>query len=337
MKKISSVKILIGVFNAICLAVAIALIVYWTYQFSLNKDVSSIDYKRYHDSELDKYPLLSICFKDFLSKTKLQEQNNRTKVSEYVSFLKGKKFQPRLLEIDFKNVTKNISEYIKYFLVDGSGVKEYPADKNLLSLSFVGKWRRHFLTCYSLNTPQNSPFRLIALYLNRTIFPNGIRDPVKGLFSIFHYPNQILMPGNPMKNVWDKRGRKDKFIMRYDVDNVAIIMRRNKPQQPCNENWKHYDNEILENYVKSNRCRLPFQNVNTKLPLCNTSQAIKAAWINSPALLQAQNDQPCKSMIKISYRFDEFIIKDRKHRYDDLFILRLAFHNPFFREITLER
>ena len=90
MKKIFSVKILIGVFNAICLAVAIALIVYWTYQFSLNKDVSSIDYKRYHDSELDKYPLLSICFNDFLSKTKIQEQNNRTKVSEYVSFLKGK-------------------------------------------------------------------------------------------------------------------------------------------------------------------------------------------------------------------------------------------------------
>ena len=125
--------------------------------------------------------------------------------------------------------------------------------------------------------------------------------------------------------------------MRYEVDNIAIIRRRNKPQQPCYKNWKNYDNAILENNLKSVGCRLPFQNVHIRLPLCNTSQSMKEAWTNSPELEYGQNIQPCRSMIKISYRFDETNIRDIWEKFNDIFMLHLAFRNPFFTEITLNR
>ena len=336
--KIFSTKILIRIFNIICLAVAVALIIYWLYEFSLNKDVSSIDYKRYHDTDNDQYPLLSLCFKNFLSNKKLKQQNTRTNKSEYLDFITGNYFKSQLLEIDFQNVSKNISEYIigSYFNKK-DGRKEYHGDKNLLDLSFVGKWTDKFMTCYSLRTPRNLKFRITSILLNSTIFPRRRRNPEKGMFSIFHYPNQIILPGNPMKKSWAERERYDRFIMRYEVDNVAIIRRRNKPQQPCHINWKNYDNAILENYLKPVGCRLPFQNVHITLPLCNTSQSMKEAWTNSPELEYGQNIQPCRSMLHLGYRFDETNIKDIWEKFDDVFILKLAFPNPFFREITLNR
>ena len=333
--KIFSAKILIRIFNIICLAVAVVLIIYWMYEFSLNKDVSSIDYKRYHESDDDQYPLLSLCFINFLSAKKLEQQNPRTNKSEYLNFIRGNYFEAQLLEIDFQNVSKNISNYIiGYYLIKEDGRKEYHGDKNLFDLSFVGKWWDKFITCYSLSPPQNSQFRIISILLNNAIFPQRRRNPEKGMFSVFHYPNQIILPGNPMKMSWPERERYHKFIMRYDVDNVAKIRRRNKPQQPCDTNWKNYDNAIIENNLKFVGCRLPFQNVHIRLPLCNTSQSMKKAWTNSPELAYAQNIQPCKSMIKIGYRFDE---TNTNGKLVDIFTLQLAFPNPFFREITLDR
>ena len=126
--KIFSAKVLIRTFNFICLAVAGSLIVYWMYEFSLDKDISTIDYKRFHESDQDKFPLLSICFKNFLSETKLWEQNNRTNVLEYLSFLRGNHFNPELLKIDYDKVSMNISKYlVKYLLLkrDGSGIEKY--------------------------------------------------------------------------------------------------------------------------------------------------------------------------------------------------------------------
>ena len=194
--KIFSTKILIRIFNIICLAAAVSLIIYWMYEFSLNKDVSSIDYKRYHDSDDDQYPLLSICFKNFLSTKKLKQQNPRTNKSEYLNFIRGNYFEAQLLEIDFQNVSKNISEYIiDYYLFKEDGGREYHGDKNMFDLSFVGKWWDYFMTCYSLNTLQNSKFRTMLILLNNTIFPKRKRNPEKGMFSIFHYPNQIILPG----------------------------------------------------------------------------------------------------------------------------------------------
>ena len=128
------------------------------------------DYKRYHESDDDQYPLLSLCFINFLSAKKLEQQNPRTNKSEYLNFIRGNYFEAQLLEIDFQNVSKNISNYIiGYYLIKEDGRKEYHGDKNLFDLSFVGKWWDKFMTCYSLSPPQNSQYRIISILLNGKI------------------------------------------------------------------------------------------------------------------------------------------------------------------------
>ena len=132
--------------------------------------------------------------------------------------------------------------------------------------------------------------------------------------------------------------------MRFKVDNIEVIQRRNKAQKPCHEHWKHYDDAVFEKYLSTMGCRLPFHKMGSKLSLCsNTSGAAKEVWKNSPSIKNTDNIQPCKSMIKIDYRFEESSIEheaeqsEQKDELEHAFAVKLSFPNPYFKEITQER
>ena len=151
----------------------------------------------YLDTEEDTFPLLSICFEDFLSEENLRQQNPYTNVSQYLNFLKGNVFESKLLEVEYIKSTKNISKYlISYSVLTRNGEqKNASATEDLLKLSFIGSWWGDFLTCYSFNVQQNAQIPVQQIHLNSSIFPNSRRNTEKGLYSVLHYRNQILLPG----------------------------------------------------------------------------------------------------------------------------------------------
>ena len=349
MNKTIKVETLRNFFHLACLTLSGTLIIYWIYEFSLNKDLCSISYKRYHDTNEDSYPLLSLCFKNFISESELQKQNPPIKLSSYLDFLKGNSFDSNLSNIDYKSITKNISDYlIKYFVEerDVFGPKWVSKNKDLFELSYVGRWSHSlaFLTCHSLKIQQKSNFKLIQIFLSNSIFPNKTRNPENGMITVLHYPNQILSSGNPIRWSWSRRENYNKFVMRFKVDNIEVIKRRNKARQPCHENWKHYDDAVLEEYLSKTGCRLSFHKMDANLSLCsNASGAAKDVWMNSPSIEMTNNIQPCRSMIKMDYRFEETYIAheiEKSEQRDELehaFSIKLSFNNPYFKEITQER
>ena len=57
----------------LCLTLTIAMAINWSIQYSLNEDLSQINFKHYQDTEEDVYPDLSLCFGGMFQKKKLAE------------------------------------------------------------------------------------------------------------------------------------------------------------------------------------------------------------------------------------------------------------------------
>ena len=349
MNQTNVIQYLRNLFEIGCTLVACTLAVYWIYEFGLNKDLCSIDYRMYHDYDEDYYPSLSLCFPNFIDDHKLKEKLPQSNLSEYLSFLKGDVFDPNLLKIDFQSIATNVSDYLIKYIIDyrNQNMETLGTNKSLVAVTYNGNLWDHFVTCFSLNTPQEAQLEYLRVFLKNSMFPNQIRKPEKGMFSILHYPNQILLPGNPMKWSWQRREKYEKFTMRFKVDNMEVIRRRNKAQRPCQENWMDYDNSVLKEYLNGVGCRMPFHDANIiKLPLCNKSESIKKVWSEAPSLAslgKSKNIPPCKSMVKIGYRFDEGDLVTKNKQSEDSWKFRsnqfavLLSYNPYFKEIVQER
>ena len=87
------IEYLQNIFHVLCILAASSLITYWLYVFSLNEDLCNVHYKNYRENKADEYPILSICFRDFISDERLSLHNSKINRSTYIDFLKGKSFQ----------------------------------------------------------------------------------------------------------------------------------------------------------------------------------------------------------------------------------------------------
>ena len=105
-------KCVAALFHLVCWASAISVIFYWIYLFSLNEDLTVIDYKRYYHDDSNKYPMLSLCFKNPFNNARLEEKSTKINASSYLEFLEGKHFQIDMSHYDYQNVINNISEYV---------------------------------------------------------------------------------------------------------------------------------------------------------------------------------------------------------------------------------
>ena len=100
-------------FRIACLTTTVSLSVFWFYKFSLNKDLIAIEYKKYYTQEIDVYPMMSICIGNPISETKLRKINPTVSVQSYLNFLSGKDFDPKLLDIDYREIIKNMTDYVE--------------------------------------------------------------------------------------------------------------------------------------------------------------------------------------------------------------------------------
>ena len=81
----------VSVFHVICWTVTLAVISYWLYIFSLNEDLSIVDYKKYYQSKSDVFPVLSLCLRNPFSKKNLRMTGAGINETSYLHFLEGKR------------------------------------------------------------------------------------------------------------------------------------------------------------------------------------------------------------------------------------------------------
>ena len=332
-------------FHILCAVAAVSLSIYWVYTYCLNEDLCKVDYKTYYDDIKDEYPALSMCFENFFSDDKLGLLPWKTNKSQYLAFLKGEFFEDSLLNINYRDVIRNISEIVVYRNIayrNGSATTQdliTANQKNIFKESFVGSWAAAHTSlyhCYSLKFPLNKEIEYYEVGLKSSLFPNSSRATSGELITLIHYPNQIMISSETIRYTWPKRQKYDRFTMNFKVIGVEVIKRRTSGKVPCLENWKNYDDFVLVDHMKKVGCRVPYlPNIET-IPLCNSQSLMQKSQFY---LKRSSSDvsPPCKSMEKILYTYEEEEMTRSKPGQEGVFVVKLWFSDQQFKEITQTR
>ena len=333
-------KYLNVIFQVLCWMTTASVIVFWLYKFSLNQDYSVIEYKKYHQDEADVYPMLSLCFKNPFDSDKIATNDTQINGTSYLEFINGQYFAPKMLDIDHGKIIMNISDYIDDAWIgwrNGSYRRKYDNQyhKKLFFSTFSGFWLGTFYHCYGLQVIPDGQVDTFTVLMNDAIFSNNRRSS-RNFFTLLHYPNQLLRSMRSIKYSWKKRRRNSTYSMRFLVNRMEVVKRRNKRRTPCNENWKNHDDEVLLRHIQEGGCRAPYQNIQTPIPVCSNGSKIKKAGIS------LRTDEygrwpPCIGMEKIIYSYEEADLSDTEWSGTGDVWIGLYFNDPYFVEVSQER
>ena len=206
-------KVFLLIFSVICWASTISSIFYWIYLFSLNEDLTLLDYKSYYYDKSSAYPILSLCFQNPFNKTKLEQRNTNTNGESYLDFLDGKYYSKEMWEYAYKNVVFSIHEYVDSYWIEwrnGSSKTYSLASDNitLFSSTFSGFWRQGFYHCFGMQTMNDVQMQKFSVLMKNEIFPKKIRPEKYDFFTLLHYPNQLLRSTNTIRFIWRKNKNK---------------------------------------------------------------------------------------------------------------------------------
>ena len=109
------------VYQVLLILATLGLTIYCIHKYSLDQNLSVVDFKKFHNSEEDLYPSLSLCFTDSISKEKLAESYGGRKKSIYTSYLLGyvsdSDWIKKYLDIDYNDVAINADEYFDSIMI----------------------------------------------------------------------------------------------------------------------------------------------------------------------------------------------------------------------------
>ena len=91
---------------------AISAVFCWIYLYTLNEDSTFMEYKKYYHEKFDKYPMLSLCFKNPFNNSILEQLGTNVNATTYLEFLEGKYFNTDMMRQDYQKIKLNIVDYV---------------------------------------------------------------------------------------------------------------------------------------------------------------------------------------------------------------------------------
>ena len=93
--------------------------------------------------------------------------------------------------------------------------------------------------------------------------------------------------------------------MHFRTKNIEVITRRNRIRRPCEENWRNYDNSIMEAMMKKAGCRPPHWKTTLDLPICSKPNQMKILSKQPDTMEIESFIQPCKVISQLDYTYVE--------------------------------
>ena len=88
------------------------------------------------------------------------------------------------------------------------------------------------------------------------------------------YPNQLIRSFD----IFELRSlnhQKWRNLVNIEIQAMEILHRRSKKDSPCNENWRNYDNELIEQLVSKIGCHPPHWSwLSSDYPMCENSEQL---------------------------------------------------------------
>ena len=330
-------------FKGACFATALIMVFYWIFEFAItDEDLSVVDYKNFQQEPSIFIPEVSLCVENPFIEDKLKEINSTLTVSRYLEFLKGDIFDEQMRDIDYENVTINLSNFLLHSTVtwNNGSILMYNSMNETVNhgtyTTFNGFLHNKFVKCFAskLNTKHKGEFNWFQILYVQNTFLNGITtgNPGKGLIVVLHYPNQFLVSTNNVKffsRSQDKTGRiqDESFIMSLYLKDMEILKRRNKRVFPCLEESDEYDDIIYKRHFKNIGCQAAYHKhidyqqrpTDKAFPICKTKENMKEVMaLPSISHHQVENREkhppPCQIMSRLNFDYEEFDISSRDSR-----------------------
>ena len=250
--------------------------------------------------------MLTICLKNPISVEKMKTQASGINQTAYLQFLNGKEFDPEMLSVNYKNVTIDMNEYVvDNWIAWRNGSEMYgPILNSKMFTPSYAVYRSRFYDCYTLQVPNNKQIKKFFVFLNASVFTFLNQKPDYDMIASLHYPNHFLTSEKNIKYLWPKREYFENFAMRFIVNGMEVIRRRNKANRPCDNNWIQYDRKLHSDHIQNVGCRAPYHALNQEMDLCSTKELMKKVLWNT-----VKEDHgmvpPCKSMTKLFYTYEE--------------------------------
>ena len=305
-----------------CITLTVSMTINWVLHYSLNEDLSRIKFKHYHDTEEDVYPDLSLCLGNSFEKQKLSQLDPPMSDANLVGVLKGEEYNDQLLTLNYSNIIFNLDDFTKtyWFRWQNGSTKKYTKEslgESLFYNSFTGFWRKKFFNCFGIQVPeiilQKQPKVYVegfGVHLNATLFPQGLR-PDYGKFATFlHYPNQILLAIPTVKYKFQKRSNELAYNMKYIINGLDTLKRRQKSEDPCHDNWKNFDNDVIEMNIRNVGCKNIYHKNPTDWPICNNRTYIRKANFPFRSDILKKYNPPCRQVDKMHYVYEEMDYPD---------------------------
>ena len=99
---------------------------YWMYKYQKNEDITLVEYKSLDKIKEAIYPEPTICFVEpFLTNESLYVTKDRNFSQKYNSYLSGKKYDDNFKQIEYDQVTPNLTQYFDRLRVLWKPEKNY--------------------------------------------------------------------------------------------------------------------------------------------------------------------------------------------------------------------
>lgn len=346
--EISYWKIFLIIFHSACLATTVAMVIVWSYEYSLNKDLCFIEYREFYQGDDDVFPVVSMCFKDpFVNDDEMRSKFD-VNSSTYLQFLEGEYLDTKLLNVSYDDITFNLEDYMVQYWVNWKNETSTRLNVSNTflktpSASFEGfAFHKAFYKCYAIEVPPDKDIQNFAIKFYTNVFPNGIIPQQRDFFTLVHYPNQLLLSYPTVKYLWPIWKKRTDYVMRVRVTGMEVMRRRFKHESPCVRDGSNYDDRILKGHSKAIGCRAPYQkrfNDDDIVPPCTTKDKINEAKVylkeRMPGQHNNSNSLPCKTMEKVFYTYEES--QSPSTQGNETFWFQITLLDHRFKQITQHR
>ena len=298
-------------YKFVCAIVVTFMIGYWFYKYEIeDRDIGVVDFVPIEEATGLDLPVASLCFKHPVLEEKLMKTNPNVTKESYLECLEGRSYNVPLENINYHNVTLNLTDYFLY--ADDLWRNESFFSNSSLSIeheeSFNGLYRKRLMKCFSLrfSFENNRYIKSIRFHydLQKLLlawYPELTWRDVKIYFKI-HYPNQFLLGETPAYFKMHKRSE----WRTIEILELELLKRRNTRKKKCLTDTFIFDSLVLEKHLSQMECRISYLKTKKNVPLCNTSDKMRIGAFEYENSKSVNIPKACRRITKMKLDMDEY-------------------------------
>ena len=315
-------KIINFLCHVICIIVVIIYALSNIYSFLQNEDLCEISFKKFHNTEEDIYPSMTICQNTPFDKNVFNDgSNNAANISTYENYLRGiENVTQNLANIKYKEVSIQLDDFlIKAGVIEKSlsGRKKISLREHVTEQSWglFGK----IMKCFTFNVPFKKDVKMshTTVELRNSLFSNNGQRQTDGWKSggmhiSFHYPKQFSRSFATNIRYWHHlRSEENSHHIQFNLKDMEVLRRRQKKEEKCLEkDTMEIDDWLIHHLMNRVKCSPPYWKEaasNSTLSLCNTKEQLLNISRQSFRFFfgTEEYNTPCAEIMKMTTEYVE--------------------------------